>query len=88
MRKNKNKKNYKKNRKYKISRKNRYDVVWLFNDTYVFDLYEDLDDFMKKNHFDCYFIVGGDDPMKNYVIFGKYKRNFRNFIIFLTNRGK
>ena len=77
-----------KNKKYKNLRKNRFDIIWFFNNTYVFDLYEDLDEFMKENHFNCYFTVGGEDPLKKYVIFGKYKRNFKNLIIFLTNRGK
>ena len=50
---------------------------------------------MNKKKFDNYFIVGGDDPMKKYIIFGKYKKEFIFFIFMknkfkkiLTNRGK
>lgn len=63
-----------------------YEIVWFFNKIYEFDLYEDLSDFMKKNKFDTYFICGGESPLKNYVIMGKYKNNFKNLLIFLTKR--
>ena len=72
-----------------------YKIQWFFNDIYIFNIYDNLTDFMNKNKFDNYFIVGGDDPMKKYIIFGKYKKEFIFFIFMknkfkkiLTNRGK
>ena len=76
-----------------------YKIVWFYNDIFIFDLYEDLSDFMKKNNFDKYFIVGGDDPLKNYVVFGRFEKEFvffknlkikfkRKLKKFLTKRGK
>lgn len=68
--------------------KRNYDIEWNFSKIYNFDIYEDLQDFMKKNKFYNYFVVGGENPHKKYLIFGKRKKNLKNLILFLTNRGK